>query len=171
MVLGIMMCSFMQAQSSLTDKNLQKECKNTQKLLKKGGWKVYAFTQSLESAVEKYYVDMQTAGNSASMVFGHSTASSENIAKTKAEVYAMAMAAGAIATDVRSATSQTIVNVNDGKDPKSSIEFTSVTETSVSQTIKGMTPSMRVCRNIKDANGKDMVEMMVYYLFKYEKQE
>ena len=170
-VLGIMMCSFMQAQSSLTDKNLQKECKNTQKLLKKGGWKVYASNQSLESAVEGYYVDMETAGKSASMVFGHSRAGNENMAASMADAYAKAMAAGMIATDVSAATSQTIANLNNGKDAKSSIEFTSVTRTSVNQLIKGMSPSMRVYRNIKDDNGKDVVEMMVYYLFKYEKQK
>ena len=170
-VLGIMMCSFMQAQSSLTDKNLQKECKNTQKLLKKGGWKVYASTQSLESAVEGYYVDMETAGKSASMVFGHSRAGNENMAASMADAYAKAMAAGMIATDVSAATSQTIANLNNGKDAKSSIEFTSVTRTSVNQLIKGMSPSMRVYRNIKDDNGKDVVEMMVYYLFKLNSQE
>lgn len=169
-MLALSTCPFVQAQSSLTNKNLQKECKNTQKLLKKGGWKVYASSQSLESAVIGYYVDMETAGKSASMVFGHSCAGSENMAVSMADAHAKAMAAGMIATDVSDATIQTITNLNNNQDVQTSIEFTSVTRTSVSQLIKGMSPSMRVYRKVKDDNGKEMVEMMVYYLFKLNDQ-
>ncbi len=164
LVMGLLCCTFVQAQNAIADKNLQKECKKTQKLLKKGGWKVYASTQSLESAVEKYYVEMEAGGDSVILVMGQSRAGNENMAMSKAMANALSLSAGMIETNVSSVTNMIIANINEGKDIHSKSESDTHIITHICQTMKGMKPSLRIYRRITDDKGKEVVEMNLFYL-------
>ena len=76
-----------QALSSVMDKTLKKEYKGTLKEFKKGGWTVFASTQSLDDALEKYFQKRQSGGGTP--IVGRGEASNNNLANSKARVDAI----------------------------------------------------------------------------------
>ena len=154
------------AQSSIQDKLLRKECKKTIKLMKKGGWKVYASAASLEAAVTRHFAQMDSGGNGLQLVIGHSRNKSENLAYSAARASAMNQTAGMKETQISGATSVVISNLNEGRDAKSGLDFSNVIETSVRQTLKGMSPSLQVYRHVPGQKQDVLTEMQVFYLVK-----
>ncbi len=154
------------SQSGIQDKLLRKECKKTIKLMKKGGWKVYASTASLETAVSGHFAQMEAGGGGLQLVVGHSRNKNENLAYSAARANALSQTAGMKESQISGATSLIMSNLNEGREAKSGLSFTNQFEISVRQTLKGMSPSLQVYRKVPGKKQELLTEVQMFYLVK-----
>ena len=154
------------AQGTIQDKLLRKECKKTLKLMKKGGWDVYASSKTIDEAVTQYYTQLDAQGKTANIVIGHSCRKSAQLAQREANNMALSETAGMIESEVSGATSLVMENLNSGKDVHSSIRTNSNVDVRVRQNLKGMRPSLQVYRKVTGKDGQEQTEFQVFYLVK-----
>ena len=154
------------AQGTLRDKALRKECKKTLKLMKKGGWDVYASPKTIDEAVIQYYMELEADKMQSMIVIGHGCRKSAQLAQKEANAMALSETAGMIESEVASATSLVMENLNSGKDVQSGIRSNTNVDVRVRQTLKGMRPSLQVYRKVTGKDKQEQTEVQVFYLVK-----
>lgn len=152
------------AQGSIQDKTLRKECKKTLKLMKKGGWDVYASPKTIDEAVEQYYRQLEADGMRSVIIIGYGCRKSAQMAQKEANAMALSETAGMIESEVASATSLVMENLNSGKDVKSGMRYSNDVNVRVRQVLKGMRPSLQVYRKVVGKDKAEQTEVQVFYL-------
>lgn len=130
-------------------KSLQKECKQQIKQLKKEGWTVWGKTQTIESALEAHYLEMQSSGIQATSIEGRATAKTPNMAIRKATTNAQVQYASMKNSNV-SASTQTEITNTSGADTESETRFNANYSSQTESKIKGFNPTAIFCRTTKD---------------------
>ena len=130
-------------------KVLQKECKQQIKRLKKEGWTVWGKTQTIESALEAHFLEMEEYGIDAVSIEGRATAKTPNIAIQKATSHAKAQYSSMKSSKVRVAT-QTEMTNKSGAETESETKFTAVSSSQTESVIKEFNPTVVLCRTTKN---------------------
>ena len=131
------------------NKALQKECKQQIKQLKKEGWTVWGKIQSIESALEAHYKEMQAGGITAVSIEGRATAKTPNTAIRKATTNAQVQYASMRSSEVRAAT-QTEISNTTGAEAESETRFNANYSSQTESKIKGFNPTVIFCRSSND---------------------
>ena len=77
---------------------------------------------------------------------------------------ALSETAGMIESEVASATSLVMENLNSGKDVKSGMRYSNDVNVRVRQVLKGMRPSLQVYRKVVGKDKAEQTEVQVFYL-------
>ncbi len=139
------------ADSGKLSKTLQKEWKQQVKQLKKEGWTVWGKTQSIESALEAHYLQMQECGIEAVSIEGRGKAKTPNTAIRKATINAQVQYSSMKHSDVSGSTKTEITNTS-GAETESKTEFEADYTSHTESKIKGFNPTVILCRETKDSN-------------------
>lgn len=139
------------AQDGKLSKTLQKECKKQVKQLNKEGWTVWGKTQSIESALEAHYLQMQESGIEAVSIEGRGKAKTPNTAIRKATINAQVQYSSMKHSDVSGSTKTEITNTS-GAETESKTEFEADYTSHTESKIKGFNPTVILCRETKDSN-------------------
>lgn len=137
------------AQDGKLSKTLQKECKKQVKQLNKEGWTVWGKTQSVESALEAHYLEMQKSGINAVSIEGRATAKTPNMAIRKATTNAQVQYSSMKGSEVRAAT-QTDISNSSGAETESETRFNANYSSQTEAKIKGFNPTAIFSRTKKD---------------------
>ena len=159
------------AQGTFHNKVLQKECKKTLKLMKKGGWDVYASPKTIDEAVTQYYMQLDADAMQSIIIIGHGCRKSAQLAHKEANAMALSETAGMIESEVSSATSLVMENLNSGKDVQSGLHTTNNVDVRVRQVLKGMRPCLQVYRKVMGKDSQEQTEVQVFYIVKNQNNE
>ena len=146
--------------AQITDKTLKKEYKGTLKELKKGGWKVFASTQSLDEAWEKYFLKRQNDGGTP--IVGRGEASNNNVANSKARVDAVKEYTTMLETQIEAEHDVSFIN----KDGETLQRFRSIVRANTEQCIRDMSPVLSLTRKVESGR----YEMQLFYLVDMNKE-